>query len=564
VAPTHLTRLDRLRLWTERLQGVPASFIDIPGPRSVGRVHRGQRMLAGEFMFLGYTVEAPETPIWDLPIPEPAFVDLLHGFGWLDDLAATGAGEGPAQRWLDDWIARFGQQDGPAWRSDTLGRRVMRWIDHAEMLMGGDQPRDRTARVFLRLQARQLARSWRRVRPGPRRFEALAGLLLATVTLEGLAPSRGAALAALEVEIASAVTPEGGIPSRNPEALARVFAQLARIKADLLQAEVTPPDALEDALKRMAGVLRTLRHADGTLARFHGGGRGAPGLLDQALSMSGVRPTPLSDRAMGYARLSHARTTLILDAAPPTTGPMSPQAHASTLGFELTSGRRPLIVNCGSGRTFGDRWRRAGRATPSHSTLALDGLSSARLGEGDLIVEAPGDVRLERRRSDLSTGLIAGHDGYVASHGLTHVRQIYLSHDGRGLQGEDVIATVEREDERAFDRALDETGGGIPFSVRFHLHPDVAARIAEDGQSFELMLKSGELWILRHTGSAALSLVPSVYLDVGQLEPTPTSQIVLRATAMDYATRISWTLAKARQTPDAVRDIVHGDYPVLA
>ena len=561
---TDLTRLDRLLIWSDRRRQVEAAFLIDPAPRDTGRVNRGQKMLAGEFMFLGYSVEAPDTAIWDLPIPEPAFQEALHAFGWLDDLAATGAGDQRARAWLDDWIARYGQGAGPGWRPDLLGRRLLRLIDHSGMLMSGKRPRDRTARASLRLQARQLARSWRRVRPGPRRFDALAGLLLATVALEGLAGQRPKALLALEAEIAATVLPDGTLPSRNPEALARIFSRLARIRADLEVADEPVPLFLAEALERIAPVLRTLRHADGGLPRFHGGGRGGVGVLDQAFAASGTRAVPPGDRAMGYMRLSHGRTTLLMDGAPPPTGAHSAEAHASTLAFELTSGRRPIIVNCGSGRTFGDRWRRAGRATPSHSTLTIAGLSSSRLGPDNLISDAPRDVRVERRRSDLSTGLIAGHDGYVRSHGLTHVRQVFLNHDGRGLQGEDVIATIEAEDEPILDAALDAAGGRLPFTIRFHLHPDVEAAFGSDGQSFDLTLGSGEHWVFRHTGNAALSLEPSAYLDVGELSPTPTRQIVLAAAVDDYATRVTWTLAKADQTPDAVRDLAHGDRPVLA
>ena len=107
-------------------------------------------------------------------------------------------------------------------------------------------------------------------------------------------------------------------------------------------------------------------------------------------------------------------------------------------------------------------------------------------------------MRIERRRSDLSTGLIAGHDGYVASHGLTHVRQLYLDTDGRSLHGEDVLATVERSDESIFDRAMDENDQrGFPFRVRFHLHPDVVVDTGDDAQTILLMTRVGELWTFR-------------------------------------------------------------------
>ena len=72
----------------------------------------------------------------------------------------------------------------------------------------------------------------------------------------------------------------------------------------------------EDAKQRLAESFETaLRHADGGLARFHGGGRGVEGRLDQALAASGVKPvsTVRHALAMGFARMAEARTTVIVD-----------------------------------------------------------------------------------------------------------------------------------------------------------------------------------------------------------------------------------------------------------
>ena len=52
--------------------------------------------------------------------------------------------------------------------------------------------------------------------------------------------------------------------------------------------------------------------------------------------------------------------------------------------------------------------------------------------------------------------------------------------------------------------------------------------------------------IFRHDGAAQLTLGPSVYLERGRLSPRATKQIVLSAMAMDYSSRIGWTLAKAQ------------------
>ena len=77
-----------------------------------------------------------------------------------------------------------------------------------------------------------------------------------------------------------------------------------------------------------------------------------------------------------------------------------------------------------------------------------------------------------------------------------------------------------------------------------------------------MILKSGEFWIFRHAAAAPLTLEPSVYLESGRLEPRETQQVVLTCAAIDYASRVRWSLAKAQDTPDALRDLVPNDMAV--
>ena len=74
-----------------------------------------------------------------------------------------------------------------------------------------------------------------------------------------------------------------------------------------------------------------------------------------------------------------------------------------------------------------------------------------------------------------------------------------------------------------------------------------------------MALKSGEIWIFRHRGNVELALESSVYLEKTRLSPRATKQIVLSGNAMEYATRVSWSLAKAQDTPSAVRDYAQED-----
>lgn len=545
-------------------------FVGDPEPRTVGSFARGRQLVAGNLLFSGYLVEAQDTGLWDVTAPSTGFDDERHGFAWLDDLAAVGdiRAREKAQRWVWGWIEAHGRGHGPGWAPDLTGRRVMRWINHAIFLLRGvDEQQSKVFFSSLSQQAWFLSKRWHAATPGLPRFEALAGLVQAGLALEGLEQMAEPALRALARECDSQIDQKGGISTRNPEELLEVFTLLAWTSAALSDLGRGTPGAQANAIKRMAPTMRNLRHSDGALARFHGGGRGVEGRLDQALAQSGVRPQSENGLSMGFARLYAARTSVIIDASSPPKGDASYNAHASTLAFELTSGRRPLIVNCGSGETFGLEWRRAGRATPSHSTLCLDGFSSARLTsavpgtEREGLVDAPKDVPVEFEDAFEGTRFMAGHDGYTKVFGLTHARTFDLRFDGRELTGEDILLTTSDRAKRQFDKALDASSlTGIGFDIRFHLHPDVDAAIDLGGAAVSMALKSGEIWVFRHDGVGKLSIEPSVYLEKGRLKPRATKQIVLSGRAMEYATRIRWTLSKAQDTAFAVRDL-HRDEP---
>ena len=541
-----------------------------PEPRAIGHFARGRQLLAGNFLLGGQLIEAQRASIWDVGAPGDPYVIDLQGCGWLDDLAAVGDSKARqrTQTWVQEWIARYGNGAGPGWTPDLTGRRLIRWINHSIFLLRG---KDKAASdAFFNSLARQtvfLSRRWRTARSGLPRFEALTGMVYAGSTLAGMDHHVGPALAALSRDCEVGISREGSISTRNPEELLEVFTLLTWAAQALTEVDRTPPEPLLSAIARMAPTLRALRHADGGLARYHGGGRGLEGRLDHALAASGVKGRTSSNLHMGFARLAAGRTTVIVDAAAPPIGAASVDGHASTLAFELTSGRRPLIVNCGSGASFGADWRRAGRATPSHSTLGIDGYSSSRLspaGRGapvaqEWLTDTPSRVICEQTSLLDGVRIELAHDGWVTTHGLTHARTFDLSHDGRGMAGEDLLTTLKDPDKARFDRVMAfEKLQGIAFTIRFHLHPEVDAALDLGGAAVSLALKSGEVWIFRQDGGAVMTLEPSVYLENGRLRPRPSQQVVLSARAMTYATRVRWSLAKAQDTPNSLRDLADG------
>lgn len=572
-------RRDRiLDRWQARRAGQwrgETRFAHLPDPRLFGYASAGAHMVQGQLLLAGHLVQIDPEALWDCAPPDRVFANELHGFGWLDDLAALGDAQARAMGSVAvaQWIARFGRGRGPGWTAALVGRRVLRWLSQGQELIRG-QPKDATD-AFLCSLAQQvifLAKRHRSSAPGLPRIETLSGLILGALHLDGFEKHAPLGLAALGRDCAVLHKAGGTVESRNPEELMEILNLLTWVREAARRSGLDVPAALNEAIVAAAPVLRLLRHGDGALARFHGGGRGAEGRLDQALSEARpLTPAP-SGLQMGYARIQAGRNLVLMDAAPPATGPGSVMAHASTLAFELSSGRRPLVVSCGPGAFFGLRWHRAARHTASHSVLVIDDISSARLQEGrelsnDIpapVIEVPSSVPWGVQRLTDAQRLEAAHDGYRKSHGLTHARLLDLTLDGRALIGEDVLSAMDAADKGVFARSLAAASEradapGLPFALRFHLHPDVQAELDIDEQMIALTLPSGEEWMFRVEGSVELALEPSVYLEEGRLRPRDADQIVLSGRATSYETRIRWAFGKAQSTPDAQRDLVPDD-----
>jgi uncharacterized heparinase superfamily protein len=160
--------------------------------------------------------------------------------------------------------------------------------------------------------------------------------------------------------------------------------------------------------------------------------------------------------------------------------------------------------------------------------------------------------------------LTLSHDGWAMTHGLVHRRALTLSTDGRRLAGSEFLGPVSGPEQERFEQLLSHGKlEGVSFSIRFHLHPDVDARLDMGGTAVSLALKSGEMWVFRQESRARLGLEPSVYLEKGRLRPRASRQIILTGRANTVQTLVGWTLAKAQDTPLAIRDLDRDDPPAV-
>jgi len=493
-----------------------------------GDAKRGAAILAGEVEFAGELLRNPQ-PVWAPPSGGPGWLAAWHGFGWLADLLSAGAAaRDPARALIQSWLADNPAWDPIGWRSDVVATRIFTWIVHFEELAGRESDRAlrRAMLASIAKQVRHLARTAAWELAGTARLRALKGLVVGLVALGGGEQRTQRALAALERELPVQILPDGGHRSRNPSAQLATLRDLVDIRAVLRAAGLEVPGQLQQAIERMAPMLRFFRHGDRRLALFNNSVEEDAVLVDLALTRSETRgQPPLSAPHSGFQRLQAGQSLVIVDTGKPPPRGFDGEAHAGTLSFELSQGRERIVVNCGGYRGDRPAWRRVARASAAHSVLVVGDTNSTEITADGSTGRVPGTVRCERAEEGGHQWIAATHDGYRPRFGVTYSRELYLAADGDDLRGEDKL-----------------TGrAGAAFAVRFHLHPSVEAAVIEDGGGALLKLPSGAQWRLRASG-AEMSLGESVYLGSGEVRKT--QQIVLSGNTGPGGATIRWALRR--------------------
>ena len=505
----------------------------------------GMALRAGHFLVHGVKAPIAQVDFSRAAKLTPPFERTVHGFTWLRDLDCSGArpqtapvAERIAAAWLDE---NLDPGKGAAWKVENAGLRLLGWLVHAPLVMGGQ---DGKLRRRLLPACEDTAR-WldKNVTRAEDRLGEVAGwcaIVAAGLLLPDGKPRRLFGEAGLVRALGEMVGEDGGSLSRSPLAQAQALALLIELSACYRATRRDPPEALGTMMAMLVPPLLGLTHGDGGIGSWQGAVPISAERLSALIEASGIRTRPLGDvRSWGYQRVAAKRAVLQFDAAPPPLARHARNGCASTLAFEFSHGEHRLIVNCGGAAAAGGlvpvRIEQGLRATAAHSTLVLGDANSTaveingKLGSG--VKEVETDRAIVTMEHGKATRLEASHDGYAGRFGLIHRRILMLREDGSELRGEDLLVPSGRKGQR----------GKVPFAIRFHLGPGVEARLG-GGRNAGVVLPDGSYWQFV-TGAEKLELDESMWVDANG-RPHPVQQLVIQGLASRGGGTFSWLLKK--------------------
>lgn len=483
----------------------------------------------------------------------------LASFAWLRHLrtADTPQGRQRGRMLVDEFIAMHPRPSAvPAWEPAVTARRLLSWLSQSPVVLeGADRAFYSRFMQALDVNRAHLDRALAGEMRGSNRL--LVALALAEYGLcAHVSPAqqrRGSAV--LAEEIGAQVLADGGHVSRNPQSSIELLLDLLPLRQAYAARGIQAPQQVLNAIDRMMPMLRLFRHGDGTLALFNGMSLTAPELVATILAYDDARAAPIVNaRYAGYQRVEAGATLMIVDTGAIPPRDFSHHAHAGCLAFELSSGIRRIVVNCGAPEGGRADVREAARTTAAHSTLVVDDTSSCRFvgggplrrWVGDQVLAGPTTVLAERNVSDGDTHLTLWHDGYVARFGLVHHRTLVLSGDGRSLDGTDRLAPAGKRKPVA-----------APYAIRFHLHPSIRARLAEDGASVLIDAPDGETWLFQ---SELPCVVEPSILFAASGGPRASTQIVVAAHKGDRDA-VRWSFRQLAAAVGAANLLTSGPAP---
>ena len=459
---------------------------------------------SGYFAFGGKIVNAMGRSPFALEPASQAWARQLAGFGWLRHLRATDnvAIRARARGLIGDFLDVHAKPGAAlAWEPRVGARRMLSWLSQSPVILAGAD-RDFYGRFTMALETHRafLERQLGSTLSGDDRLLVALTLAEYALCVDGTAASQRRGTEALAAELAAQITPDGGPISRKPQVLIDVLLDLLPLRQAYAARSVPAPQSLLNAIDRMMPMLRLFRHGDGSLALFNGMGQTAPELVATILAYDDARARPLGNAPyVGYQRLEAEGTVLVVDAGAPPPRAFSAAAHAGCLSFELSSGVRKIVINCGTPEGGRASAREAARSTAAHSTLVVDDTSSCRfagggaLGRwlGEQVLAGPTKVTAERGERDGMASLALSHDGYAARFGTIHHRTLTLSATGDRLEGHDRLVDAVRR-----------PTGALPYALRFHIHPGFKARATPDGSAVRLDTPDGESWLFESDAEA--------------------------------------------------------------
>lgn len=491
-----------------------------------GEADKGYEILSGFITFYGEKFYFSGS-VWNQNNASETWRNELQSFSWIRHLRAVGSSKARifSRKTIVDWVNKHSKWTKREWRSDILSKRICYLVENFSFFCSGsDEQIQKKIIKSISQQANHLINyNFSDIR-GFERIYCIKALIVSALSFFPMNKYLELGFSLILLEIDKQVSRDGLHIEKSPMKHLEFLKILIDIRSFFSISKLKIPEKLNKTISLMAAFLKFFRHGDGNLATFNNSSPVSKTIIDQVLTRSNSRlKIPSSSHLMGFYRISENKLTFIMDGG----NPNKTSTYAGSLSFELSFGKRIIIVNSGSPHIQNKRWAKAMKSSAAHTTLTIDDINSSDIFFDEFKSGRLAKVWSKKFDDNKCHWIESSHNGYKNLFGLIHNRKIHLDASSRVLRGQDTLVKTPGYYQKK----------PKVFFIRFHLHPDVEANLTSNKKKVILKLKDGYGWEFI-CSEPRVEIGEGIYLGLGS-EVSQNAHIILKGKVIPER-KIKW------------------------
>ena len=351
----------------------------------------------------------------------------LNNFYWFFRLDLKSSKK-KTQKIISDWINKNFKYNSKSWEFDLVSKRIIAWLScHNLTIEESDTNYIKKFNMLIQKQANHLINEINNSKNVNDKMIGCAAIILVGLCYKDQKKYLSYGLSLLK-KISNLSFNNSGFPkSRSIKQLIFYLKYFILIREWFKEAQIEIPEHVNESIFYLGQGYAFIWQNIKFDILMNGNNISNNSEFDQYLKRFGYKFKSEKKELGGYAILYNKKISVVMDVGHSPSSKFSSSYQSGALSFEICSGGKKLISNCGFYENKNNKLTEMSKSTATNSTLVINDNSSCRYKKSN------GDYLLNENLKILKKDIIfeknywkinASHDGYNKRYNTTHEREI--------------------------------------------------------------------------------------------------------------------------------------------
>ena len=402
----------------------------------------------------------------------------LNNFYWFFTLDLKSS-KNNTQRIISDWINKNYKYNSKSWEFDLTSKRIIAWLSNHSLTIDGSDKN--YLNIFNGMIQKQTNHLINEINNSKNIHDKLIGC--AAITLVGLSYKNKKKYLSYSLSLLKKISNltfdnYGFTKSRSIKQLIFFLKYFILIREWFKEAQVEVPEVVNETIFYLGQGYTFVWQNNSSDILMNGNNISNNVDFDHYLKRFGYKFKNENKEFGGYAILHDKKISITMDVGEPPSSKFSSEYQSGSLSFEIISGRKKLISNCGYYEGKNQELVKLSKSTATHSTLVVDDNSSCKFQKYKKDYLIKDGLRILKKNIIFEKNywkISASHDGYIKKYNIIHERDIEYYPEKFKFVGTDKIINKK-------------SNSNIKFDIRFHLEPNTKLMKTQDNKSILIEL----------------------------------------------------------------------------